>query len=69
MFLSDKGIKVAIIAVPAIVAQSVADQLMQAGVRAILSYAPITLSVPDPVRVQYIDPVLHLQRMTYYLSE
>jgi redox-sensing transcriptional repressor len=37
-------------------------------VRAILNYAPITLSVPGSVHVQYIDPVTHLQRMTYYLE-
>ena len=61
-------IKIAIIAVPAPVAQDVADKLIGAGVKAILSYAPITLSIPDTVRVQYVDPVTHLQRMTYYLD-
>ena len=48
-------------------AQEVADELIEAGIRAILNYAPITLNVPDYVRVQYIDPVVHLQKMTYYL--
>lgn len=61
------GIKVAMIAVPSQAAQSVADQLVSAGVKAILNYAPINLNVPDGVHVQYIDPVVHLQRMTYYL--
>ncbi len=61
-------IKVAMIAVPAEAAQEVANQLVQAGVRAILNYAPITLAVPPEVHVQYIDPVAHLQHMTYYLS-
>jgi redox-sensing transcriptional repressor len=60
-------IKLAVIAVPASAAQEVADVLVQAGVRAILNYAPISLNVPDYVRLQYIDPVVHLQRMTYYL--
>jgi redox-sensing transcriptional repressor len=63
----ERGIQIAMIAVPAEVAQSVADALIAAGVRAILNYAPINLNVPDDVHVQYIDPVLHLQRMTYYL--
>lgn len=62
------GIKVAVIAVPAAQAQAVADQLVQAGVRAILSYAPVNLTVPADVRVQNIDPSIHLQRMTYYLE-
>jgi redox-sensing transcriptional repressor len=60
-------IKIAMIAVPAGDAQSVADQLVKAGIKAILNYAPISLTVPTGVRVQYIDPVTHLQRMTYYL--
>ena len=60
-------IKVAMIAVPAASAQDVADQLVKAGVKAILNYAPTSLNVPEDVHVQYVDPVTHLQRMTYYL--
>jgi redox-sensing transcriptional repressor len=63
-----QGIQVAMIAVPAETAQVVANQLVEAGVRAILNYAPITLAVPPDVYVQYIDPVAHLQHMTYYLK-
>ncbi len=66
--ISKLKIKMAIIAVPASVAQSVSDVLIEAGIKAILNYAPITLTVPDKVQVQYIDPVVHLQRMTYYLT-
>lgn len=61
-------IKIAMLTVPASNAQEVADQLIKAGVRAILNYAPISLSVPKGVRVQHIDPAIHLQRMTYYLD-
>lgn len=61
------GIRMAMIAVPAESAQDVADQLIAAGVRAILNYAPINLNVSADVHVQYIDPVVHMQRMTYYL--
>ena len=34
---------------------------------AILNYAPININVPETVQIQYIDPVTHLQHMTYYL--
>ncbi len=61
------GVKVAMITVPATAAQEVADQLVKAGVKGILNYAPISLNVPPDVKVQYIDPATHLQRMTYYL--
>lgn len=66
--IAENDIRIAMIAVPAENAQFVADELMAAGVKAILNYAPINLNVPDDVHVQYIDPVLHLQRMTYYLT-
>jgi redox-sensing transcriptional repressor len=61
-------IKIAMLTVPATSAQEIAEQLVKAGVKAILNYAPINLNVPGNVRVQYIDPVTHLQRMTYYLD-
>lgn len=66
--IKDAGVKIAMITVPAPNAQSVAEQLVKAGVKAILNYAPISLNVPPDVKVQYIDPSTHLQRMTYYLD-
>ena len=65
--IKQQKIKVAILTVPASAAQEIADQLVKAGVKAILNYAPVSINVPDSVHVQYIDPVTHLQRMTYYL--
>ena len=62
------GIKIAMLTVPASAAQAVTDQLVKAGIKSILNYAPITLSVPPDVHVQYVDPVIYLQRMTYYLE-
>lgn len=66
--IKDSGLKVAMVAVPNDQAQNVADKLVEAGVSAILNYAPINLDVPINVHVQYIDPVTHLQRMMYYLE-
>lgn len=65
--IREADIQVAMIAVPAAQAQEVADRLVEAGVKAILNYAPLSLNVPPGVHVQYIDPAIHLQRMTYYL--
>ncbi|MBM4427163.1 MAG: redox-sensing transcriptional repressor Rex [Chloroflexi bacterium] len=65
--IKSMGVKIAMLTVPATAAQDVAKKLVQAGVRAILNYAPITLNVPNNVKVQYIDPSTHLQRMTFYL--
>ena len=63
-----RRLRVAMLAVPAEQAQEVANQLVEAGIKGILNYAPINLTVPKDVRVQYIDPVTHLQRMTFYLE-
>lgn len=63
-----KNIKVAIVAVPSSGAQLVAEMLVESGIKAILNYAPINISVPPEVQVQYIDPAAHLQHMTYYLE-
>lgn len=65
--IREAGIKVAMLTVPAAHAQHVTDELIQAGVKAILNYAPIRLNTPVDVKVQHIDPAIHLQRMTFYL--
>jgi len=65
--IKQNKIKIAMLTVPASAAQEVTNQLVKAGVKAILNYAPIHLNVPADVHVQHIDPATHLQRMTYYL--
>ena len=63
-----REITIAIVAVPSAHTQSVVDQLVDCGVKAILNYTPINAQVPPGVRVRSIDPVLALQSMTYYLA-
>jgi redox-sensing transcriptional repressor len=66
--LRGRDVPLAIVAVPAAAAQDVIDKLVEAGVHAILNYAPIAAQVPPHVRVKDIDPVLALQSMTYYVK-
>lgn len=66
--IKNAGIKVAMIAVPSANAQAVVDELVKAGVKAILNYAPTYINAPEDVYIQHTDPVTHLQRMTYYLD-
>ncbi len=61
------GIRVAMITVPSRAAQTVADLLVEAGVKAILNYAPVPLNVPDGVRVETVSPIIQMEHMTYYL--
>jgi redox-sensing transcriptional repressor len=66
--VAEAGWKIGIIAVPADTAQAVANTLISAGVTALLNYAPISLIAPSTVRVEQIDPAVHLQHLTYYLG-
>jgi redox-sensing transcriptional repressor len=66
--ISENDVQMAILSLPPEVAQEVTDRLVSAGVKSLLSYAPGHLTVPDGVQVSYSDPVIQMQRMTYYLN-
>ncbi len=68
-YLERTRVSMGIVAVPAEAAPSVISTLVAGGVRAILSYAPVTMSVPPGVRLRQIDPVMELESMAYYLEE
>ena len=61
-------VQIAVVAVPAAAAQDVIDQLVDAGIKAVLNYAPKSTLAPADVRIRNVDPVVALQSMTYYLS-
>ena len=67
--VQEHGIEIAVVAVPSRFAQTVIENLVECGVRAILNYAPIAPQVPPWVKIRNIDPVLSLQSMTYYINE
>jgi redox-sensing transcriptional repressor len=56
----------AILAVPASAAQKVADTLVEAGVGAILNFAPVRVNVPESVAVRQVDLSNELQILSYY---
>ena len=61
-----KKVKIAVVAVPAGAAQSVADLLVEAGVTAILNFAPAQLTVPEGVKVQNVDLSVLLKTLSYH---
>lgn len=61
-------ISVAILTIPAPVAQSVTDRLVQANIRGILNFTPARLSVPPNIRVHHIDLAVELQALVYFLK-
>jgi len=62
-------IELGIIAVPAQAAQEVADKLAKAGIRGIMNFAPINITVPDNIVLRRVDLSAQLEYLTYYLEE
>lgn len=61
-------IHIGMITVPAPFAQSVADRLVQAGVKGILNFAPVSLRVPPEVQLRSADFTTELQALAYYIE-
>lgn len=59
-------IAIGVIATPAVAAQSVADQLVAAGVTSILNFAPCVLTVPAGVDVRNVDLAIELQILSFH---
>ncbi|MEX2805641.1 redox-sensing transcriptional repressor Rex [Streptococcus sp. H31] len=62
-------IKTAILTVPSTQAQEVADLLVDAGIKGILSFAPVRLNLPKSVIVQYVDLTSELQTLLYFMNQ
>ena len=67
-FVRDRGVKMAILSVPASVAQEVANQLAQAGIAGVLNFAPIVLSVPEDVVVNNVNLAIELENLSYFIQ-
>jgi NADH/NAD ratio-sensing transcriptional regulator Rex len=63
-----RRIKLAIIAVHYSEAQKVADSLARAGVKGILNFAPVRLTVPKGVTVRHIDLGVELEVLTFFVN-
>lgn len=66
--LRDGAVDIAIIAVPADVAQGVVDRVIKAGVRAILNFAPVKLRVPDHVALKNVNMAVELEGLSFALA-
>ncbi|NLI70059.1 MAG: redox-sensing transcriptional repressor Rex [Firmicutes bacterium] len=64
--IETRDVKVAIISVPVDVAQEVIDLVVGYGIKAILNFAPLNISVPENVFVHNVDLTNELQSLVYY---
>jgi len=62
------GARLAILAVPADNAQDVADQLISAGIRGLLNFAPVSLTVPKDVAVNTVDVAVQLEQLAFQVT-
>lgn len=65
---SAHGVQIAILAVPAPVAQDVAERAVAAGARGILNFAPVRLRLPEHIRVNPVNLALELEALSHALS-
>lgn len=65
----ERGIKMAILTVPASTAQEVANQLVACGITGILNFAPIVLHVPDDVVVSNVNLAIELENLSYFIQQ
>lgn len=64
----ERKIKLAMMSVPAEAAQNVADQLVAAGIRGIMNFAPVSIAVPPDVSVQSVDLAVQLEQLSFKMS-
>lgn len=62
-----EGVRLAILCVPAPIAQSLANRLVDAGVSGILNFSPVVLEVPDSVVVNNVDLALELEHLSFFV--
>ncbi len=61
-------IELGVIAVPAREAQTVAEQMVKAGIRGVLNFAPVRLAVPQGITVCAVDLAVELQQLSFSLK-
>ena len=66
-FVRENQIKMAILAVPGTAAQEVVNNLVAAGIQAVLNFAPIILQVPENVVVNNVDLAIELENLSYFI--
>jgi len=62
-------VKMAVITVPAAVAQTVTNALVDCGITGILNFAPIVLAVPEDVTVNNVNLAIELENLSYFIRE
>lgn len=60
--------EIGVIATPARSAQSICDQMVESGLRAILNFATARIRAPESVRVKTVDLKVHLEELSFHMA-
>jgi redox-sensing transcriptional repressor len=66
--LKEKQVEIVLLAVPAHAAEQVLDQVTEAGVKAVLNFAPVHLNPKQGVKVKTVDLTISLESLSYFLA-
>ncbi|KRK70360.1 redox-sensing transcriptional repressor Rex [Lacticaseibacillus nasuensis] len=66
--LREQQIEIVILTVPTDAAQAITNDLVKAGIKGIMNFTPLRISVPSYVRVQNVDLATELQTLIYFLQ-
>jgi len=66
--IAAQRINIAILTVPQGVAQEITNELVDAGIKGILNFTPLRVTVPSGVRVQNVDLTNELQTLVYFIE-
>jgi len=65
--IAEEQVRLAILCVPGVIAQSLANRLVAAGVQGILNFSPVMLEVPAEVVVNNVDLALELEHLSFFV--
>ncbi len=66
-YIRRNQVRMAILAVPSNAAQTVVNEMVAAGVQAVLNFSPTVLQVPEGVTVNNVDLALELENLSYFV--
>lgn len=64
--VAEQAVRLALVVVPAAVAQQTADALVASGVRSLVNFAPVPLRVPPDIHVVTVDMTMALDQAVFY---
>jgi redox-sensing transcriptional repressor len=66
--VKQRGVEIGVITTPASAAQTVCNQMIEAGLRTVLNFAPVRVKAPEDVHVKTVDLKVHLEELSFHIT-